>query len=269
MTIETEKAQTNIKSVSVACSILEVVARNSGPLSLKLISQRAKVTASKAHRYVQSLCACGLMSQAHKSGSYDLGLTALRIGLAAVNRVDTVNRASDALPSLVENLDADAFISVWSNLGPTVVRFERSRTPSVSMLGPGVAFPIFTSATGLVFLAHASPAMLHDVVQEEIRNNPELREKSTREIAEGYNHIKEEGYAYTIGAFLQGRQCVAAPILSLDNRIIAAVTFVSTNPGSVKPDSREVKLLMQFCAQYSLPKKGYLEETLIEQRIAV
>lgn len=209
------------------------------------------------------------MSQAHKSGNYDLGLAALRIGLSAVNRVEVLNRAADALPAFVDEINADAFISVWSDLGPTVVRFERSKTPSIAMIGPGVAFPVFTTATGMIFLAYASPELLHDVLQREIKANPALREKSTGEIAEIYAHIKEEQYAYSVGSVLHGRHCAAAPIFSLDDKIIAAVTFVSSDPESVKPQSQQVKRLLEFCRFHSLPRSGYIDETLIERKIAV
>jgi DNA-binding IclR family transcriptional regulator len=269
MTKSSEPSQSSIKSVRVAFGILEVVARNSGPISLKMISRQANVSASKAHRYVQILCSCGLMSQAHKSGNYDLGLAALRIGLSAVNRVEVLNRAADALPALVDDINSDAFISVWSDLGPTVVRFERSKSPSIAMIGPGVAFPIFTTATGMIFLAFASPELLRDVLEREIKATPSLREKSMSEIIDLYANVKEEEFAYSVGSALHGRHCAAAPIFSLDDKVIAAVTFVSTDPDSVKPQSPQVTKLLEFCRFHSLPRSGYADETLIEQKIAV
>lgn len=269
MTLVSDGPSTGIKSVSIAFNILEIVARNNGPLSLKLISRRAGVSPSKAHRYVQSLCACELLNQAQKSGSYDLGVSALRIGLSAVNRVDVVNRVGDALPGLAKDLGADVFMTVWSDLGPTVVRYERSNSPSIAMIGPGVAFPLFTSETGLVFLAYGAPDLLKDVVQRELDENPELHKRQSQEVAENYDHVKENGYVYSTDAFLRGRQCVAAPILSIDDRITAAVTYVAKCTDDSPPDERRVQQLLEFCRRFSLSKYGFHEQTHIEKAIAV
>lgn len=269
MQLETDGSASNIKSVSIAAKVLEIVAHHDGPLSLKAISAQAAISPSKAHRYVQSLCACGLLNQAQKSGAYDLGIFAMRLGLAAINRVDIVNRAGDALPGLVEDLRADAFISVWSEPGPTVVRFQRSANPPVAALGPGFAFPLFSSATGLVFLAYASRVSIHKAIEREVENSPALREKSAAEIAAMIGNINTQGYAFTSGTFFEGRQCVSAPILSLDDKILAAVSFVSNDPDCARPESRQIQRLLEFCRHYSLPRRGYFDETYIEQKIAV
>lgn len=258
-----------IKSVSNAFKILDVVARNEGPISLKEISLRAGVSASKAHRYLQSLCACGLLSQARKSGSYDLGVAAMRLGLAAVNRVDVVNRAGEALSAFAQELDVDVCLTVWSELGPTVVRFERCRHPSAAMIGPGVAFPILTSAIGLVFLAFAEPALANEVIEREAMKRIDSERINVAELKRRLEGIRTTGYAKTAGMLLPGRYCCAAPIISIDDHIVAAVSIISSDPRIVEPDSAYVERLLAFCRKYSLPKRGYTEETLIEKKIAV
>jgi len=263
LTYGDEGSRNGLKSVAIAFSVLEIVARNRAPMSLKLIAKRAHVTPSKAHRYVQSLCSCEFLNQTKKSGSYDLGEAALRIGLSAVNRIDIVNRAGDGLQTLGEQLDADVFLSVWSDHGPTVVRYERSRYPSLSMIGPGVAFPLLTSATGLVFAVFSAPELLKDVLQRELEDNPELDKWREAGVASNYEQAKEKGYVNSPGRFLQGRECVAAPIFSIDDRIIAAVTYVAKAARGDHPDEERVRRLLAFCRRYSLSKSGYCEQPKI------
>lgn len=259
-----------IKSVSNAFRILDVVARNHGPISLKEIGRRAGVSASKAHRYLQSLCACGLLNQAQKSGSYDLGATAMRLGLAAVNRVDVINRAGDDLRSLADELQADCYITVWSELGPTIVRFERCKNPTASMIGPGVSLPVFTSAAGQVFLAFGSELLVEDVLNGKAAINPPAGDaRELDEIRRRLNNVREAGYAFSEGLLLPGRYAIAAPVISIDDHVVAAVCLVSRERKIIAPDSEEVRRLKAFCKKYSIPKRGYAEETQIERKIAV
>ena len=255
-----------VKSVSQAIRILNVVAEMDGPVSLKEIAARADVAPSKAHRYLQSLCSCGFLNQASKSGAYDLGMQTLRLGLAAINRVDIVNRAGEALGALTNETGADSFITVWADNGPAIIRFERSKKPAVAMLGAGVSIPVITTATGLVFLTYGHPEWSAEIAKQHAGND---LDEILKELPKKIEAIRKASYAYTIGVIMAGRQCISAPIISYDDKIIAAVSLVSTKPEIVEADSPEVAALLDFCRRHSVRKRGYAEETLIEKRIAV
>ena len=137
------------------------------------------------------------------------------------------------------------------------------------MIGPGAAFPLLTSATGLVFAAYAAPTLLHSVVQRELEDSLELTDWRAGEVASKYQHVKEKGYAYTSGTYLPGRECVAAPILSVDDKIGAAVTYVVKCAEGGLPDGKRVALLLEFCRRYSLSKSGYCDPPQAESPIAV
>ncbi|WDI33147.1 IclR family transcriptional regulator [Hyphococcus flavus] len=259
-----------IKSVSNAFTILEVVAANFGPISLKEISARAGVSPSKAHRYLQSLCACGLLSQAHKSGHYDLGVMAMRMGLAAINRVDVVSRAGDDLRLLADELQADCYITVWSDLGPTIVRFERCKSPTASMIGPGVSLPVFTSAAGQVFLAFGGADFVENLLSGSTDiGAPPGGPEELRRLRDNLDTVRRKGFAHSEGLLMPGRYAVGAPIISIDDNVIAAVVALSKDPSIINASSLGVSKVMEFCRKYSVPKRGYAEETLVEQKIAV
>lgn len=264
--VRDNEGSSGVKSVSQAIQILNIVAEMDGPVSLKEIAARAQVAPSKAHRYLQSLCTCGFLSQASKSGAYDLGMQTLRLGLAAINRVDIINRAGDALPGLSDETEADGFLSVWTDSGPTIVRFERSKRPTMAMLGAGVSLPVLTSATGLVFLAFGHPERIEDVVRKQTKENFDA---AMKEVSARVQKVREAGYAYSVGLIVPGRQAIAAPIMSYDDKVISVASLVSLDQDIVDPESAHVKKLLDFCKRYSIRKRGYAEETLIEKKIAV
>ena len=64
------------------------------------------------------------------------------MGLAAVRRLDPVQLIEQALPALVAETGYTALLTVWSNRGPTVVHWQRSRNPFVTNLGLGSVLPV-------------------------------------------------------------------------------------------------------------------------------
>ena len=107
-----------VQSVDIAVRLLQVIAAAPGPLSLKDVSDAAGMPPSKAHRYLASFVAAGLVTQKHRSGAYDLGRAALRLGLAAMARLDIVNDAASAMEDLVERSGATALLAVWAQSRP-------------------------------------------------------------------------------------------------------------------------------------------------------
>jgi len=194
----------------------------------------------------------------------------MRLGLAAINRVDVISRAGDDLRSLADELQADCYITVWSELGPTIVRFERCKNPTASMIGPGVSLPVFSSAAGQIFLAFGREALVEDVLDGNTVINPPARDaRELNEIRRKLNNVREAGFAYSEGLLIAGRYAISAPVISIDDHVIAAVVVLSKDPGIIQPGGEGVRRLLAFCKKYSMPKRGYAEETLIERKIAV
>ena len=83
----------------VAGPVLEVLARGDGPLMLRDLAAAAGMSAAKAHRYLVSFQRLGLVQQDSISTRYELGPAALRVGLAALSRVDAVRMARERMPA--------------------------------------------------------------------------------------------------------------------------------------------------------------------------
>ena len=146
-----------IQSLDAALRLLKQLAARGGPVALSELAREAEMPVSKAHRYLASFVAAGLVQQTARSGKYDLGPEALQLGIAAMVRRDYVNLAADRLPDLVAETGQTALLCVWGSFGPTVVRWERSANFIVTSLGLGSTLPLQGSATGRVFLGFAPP----------------------------------------------------------------------------------------------------------------
>ncbi|MCA3236981.1 MAG: helix-turn-helix domain-containing protein [Curvibacter sp.] len=87
------KTRAGIRSFEVGYMLLEALARAHGPLMLRDLAAAAGMSAAKAYRYLVSYHRLGLVSQDAASARYDPGPPALRMGLAAITRLDAVRLA--------------------------------------------------------------------------------------------------------------------------------------------------------------------------------
>ncbi len=246
-----------IQSLDAALRLLNAMAERHGPASLSDLARECGMPPSKVHRYLASFQHAGLVIQAGRSGKYDLGPGAVILGLSALARHDFVNRAADALPDLCAESGLTALLAVWGNLGPTVVRWERAASPTVTSMGLGSTLPLLNSASGRTFLAWAPPAPLkaiRDAELRRIRQNPKSAvdfEPSNRGIDEMVQKIRSQGYAWVDGRFIPGLVAIAAPILDWQGEAQASITLVGTDPHVTEADSDAVRLLIKFCKDHS------------------
>jgi DNA-binding IclR family transcriptional regulator len=213
-----------IQSVDIGMTVLRALAQAKGPMSLKEIGIACAMAPSKAHRYLHSLVAGGLVAQQRRSGKYDLGPFALRLGVSAIRRIDVVNRVSDHLEDLVEQLGMPAQISIWSHDGPIAVRWQRT---AESLMSPdifGSIFPLLRSATGNVFLAYLPERVTRGFVDAELRKESELEDPIEFDAARIIRAVREQGYAMVLGTYVPHYVGIAAPIINWDEEICAAVT---------------------------------------------
>ena len=90
-----------IQSIDTGIRLLEALERADGPLALKDLSSAAQLDPSSAHRYLASFVRCGLVRQ-ESDARYDFGPLALRIGLAAMQRLDPVQITERLRDPLIE-----------------------------------------------------------------------------------------------------------------------------------------------------------------------
>jgi len=228
-----------VQSAEVALQVLAALGRAPGPVGLGVLAAGLALAPAKAHRYLVSLIAAGMAVQ-RPDGSYDLGPEAARLGLAAVTRVDVVNRAADALPGLVAATGCTAMLSVWGPAGATVVRWERANPQLITALGVGAVLPLTGSATGQVFLAWLPERLLAERLAAEAPHltGPAL---ATRQAA-----LRAAWIAEAAGGFIPGLHALAVPVLDLTGRAQAVVTLVTNRPEAVAPGSAARAALAGF-----------------------
>ncbi len=214
-----------IQSVETGIAVLQVLATAGTPLTLGDVSRASGLSSSQARRYLVSLVRSGIAAQDQATGRYDLGSAALRIGLAALGRVDAVDIAAGALKELVSGLREAGTLSVWGDLGATVVRWFRGGGIGVVSLGLGSIFPLLTSATGRVFLSYLDDDATEAVLERELGAAALANRKTRAELAAIRAEVRKAGYAHLTGHIMSEIRGAAAPVFDAQGELIAVMAI--------------------------------------------
>lgn len=213
-------AQSGVRSVETAARVLAAFIGAPGALPLKAVAAAAGMSGGKAHRYLVSLCRAGLVEQNPETQRYDLGGLALRVGLAALARLDIVRLAAAPLEDLRNHLNETVVLAVWGDNGPTVVRWEESSRAVTVNVRLGENLPLLVSATGRAFLAWMPEHKTAPFVARE-RHALGLDEAAVTAIRTA---AREVGLAIVDGQLLPGVAAVTAPVFDHRGDMIAAIT---------------------------------------------
>lgn len=227
-----EKTRAGIQSVEVGFALLDALARARGPLMLRDLAAAAGMSAAKAHRYLVSFQRLGLVSQDGASTRYDLGPAALKLGLAAITRLDAVKLARERMPALMERIGHTLALAVWGNHGPTIVHWEESPQSVTVNLRLGDVMPLLSSATGRCFAAHASREAVAPLLREELARARQLGRtdlpRTQAALQQTLREVRERGLARVVDTLLPGIAGFCAPVFDFDGHLVLGIVAMGS-----------------------------------------
>jgi len=237
----TPPAKQGIQSIEVGNRLLLALARAPAPMMLRDLATAARMSASKAHRYLVSYVRVGLVDQEPESGRYDLGPLSMQLGFAALRRMDAVRLAMPLLGELSASIGQTVALAVWANHGATIVRWLGADAPVTATLRVGSVMPLTRSATGLVFAANQPERRWLSLVRQELAENRRHGLKPTRmaELLPDLEKTRRQGYAATSG-FIPGISGMAAPVFAEDGALELALVALG-HSASFDPDAQRIR----------------------------
>ena len=227
-----DKTRAGIQSVEVGYALLEALARARGPLMLRDLAAAAGMSAAKAHRYLVSFQRLGLVSQDAASARYDLGPAALRMGLAAITRLDAVKLARERLPALMPQIGHTLALAVWGNHGPTIVHWEESPEAVTVNLRLGDVMPLLSSATGRCFAAHVSREAIAPLLRAELARARQLGRtdlpRTQAELKALLDDVRSRGLARVVDTLLPGIAGFCAPVFDFDGHLVLGIVAMGS-----------------------------------------
>jgi DNA-binding IclR family transcriptional regulator len=257
-----------IQSVETGLHLLAALAACGGPVPLSAVAQRAGVSPSQAHRYLSSLMAAGMAKQDPSSGLYDLDAGAIRLGLAALARLDVFARADATFMEFAGATGRTCLLAVWGDAGATVVRWYPGNPPVITSLAIGSVMPLLRSATGRVFFAFGDREAMDAEARRALKSD---RADAPVDLETIRREVRAAGGAQVDNTLIPGLRAAAAPVFDLQGRLAVVATAMATPAFDPKGDAEAVAALHAACREVMeaiggrWPIGGSLPETVVRE----
>ncbi len=242
-----------IQSVEIGLNVLSALAACRGPASLSAIAQGAGLSASQTHRYLASLMATGMAKQEASTGQYDLDAGAIRIGLAALARLDVFASVDQAVKRYVAASGRTCLVAVWGDAGATLVRWFSGDPPVVTSLAVGSVLPLLFSATGHVFYAFGDAAAMDARARAEAKRSASATPERLDELR---RRVRADVCARVDGDLVPGLRVVSAPVFDLQGRLVLAVASIASPAIKREGDADAEARLIAACRETTLSLGG-------------
>ncbi|MNU84172.1 Glycerol operon regulatory protein [compost metagenome] len=224
---QADASRKGVQSIEVGGEVLRVLCRHAESLSLKDIATEAGMTPAKVHPYLVSFCKIKLTEQDPSSGHYRLGALALSVGLAALDQSEAVQQAILIMERLRERVRHTAFLTVWSQHGPTIVHMAEVDFPLETNLRVGSTMSILSTATGQVFAAFLPASVTRGLVHAELarvtRSSHERAELESKFLVD-VEQVRTRRMARTLGHPLPSINAMSAPVFHDEGGLALAIT---------------------------------------------
>jgi DNA-binding IclR family transcriptional regulator len=205
----------SIQSVEVALRVVDVFIKAQGPLSFVEISKAARLSPGQTHRYLTSLARSGLVQQNSARGLYNLGGLAVRVGLAALSRLDFMQ-------------------------------------PVLTPYNLGAVLPVLSSATGRVFISFLPAQQTDALVKTEMQRNrrPDCP-TNARDLAKLKARIRSTHIERLESTVVPGLFAVSSPILDYQGSAVAALTISDIDTRRIAQDKAAEAILLDVTSAIS------------------
>lgn len=215
-----------IATVERAADVLVYFAESPAQtLGVTEIAEAQGLSKAAVHRILASFRATGLIELDEATRRYSLGVTAMRLGQAYLNRLDIRRAAHPALVTLSERTGETATLSIrshWTRFYVDQVTPQREVIMSVTL---GASYPLHAGASSKAFLAFLDPAEAQEyLAQPALARLTSATSTDPAALRREIDRIRAQGYARSAAERQSGAASVAAPVMDHTGQVVAVIS---------------------------------------------
>lgn len=255
-------AQRGIQSIEIGGRILLALAESSKPVGLKELALATEMPSAKIHPYLVSFIKLDFVEQNMATGLYGLGRQSLQLGLSYLQKVDAISIAREEILRLASETDQSVALSVWGNMGPTILQFEQSPIPVLVYLRVGTVMSLVNTATGLAFSAYMPAKLIEGMLKSEplrFGGSEETAKMPWDRVEEALIDVRRRGLSRAVSLTVQGLNAFGAPVFNHSSQVTMAVTITGPDSHFDADWDSPIAKLARDCANTISARIGYRE----------
>ena len=242
----------SIQSVEAGVRVLEALVAAHGSAALREVSAATGMSRSQTYRYLLAYVNTGFVRQDPITSKYCLGPLALKVGLAALGQTDAVARASEELELLAEATGRTGYLTVWGDMGPTIIRWVHGRRRVVTSLGLGSVLPLLVSSGGHIFLSYMPVRVTRGVAEQEWKAASNKPGENLDTLLQNIRKTcRAKGFASVAGTVVPGLCAISAPILDSQGEAAASIGLLARAEEPLADDKACVTALLDATTRVS------------------
>ena len=217
-----------VASVDRAIDLLFILESASRDMGITELSKLLGVQKSTVHNLVQTLLARDLVRQTD-SGRFTLGFRLMRLGTAALDRLDIRRLADPILKELALEANEYVLLAVLNRGNVTII--DSVAPQRSSFIVPRIDFSqtFHCSALGKIFLAYGSEEQQKLILQQDLMQFTSYTMVTDTDLTAEIDKIRRQGFAVSCNETIEGVTCIGAPIYNAHGKLEAAVSLSSSS----------------------------------------
>jgi len=215
-----------IQVLDRASRLLDVLAKQSDPVSLKDLAQATGLHPSTAHRILSDLV-IGRYVERVENGVYQLGMRLLELGSLVKGRLDVRAAAIEAMRTLHKLTGQTVNLSVRQ--GDEIVYVDRAwseRSGMQVVRAIGGRAPLHLTSTGKLFLSAVDARTLRAyALRTSLAGNTINSITDLSKLEQDLNAVRRNGYARDNEELEMGVRCIAAGICDDTGKLVAGLSI--------------------------------------------
>ncbi len=255
-----------MSTIEKTFSILErVMAHQTSGLSFSEIVKTGNLPKSSAHRILHHLVNLGYLVFDQNTKKFRGSLKIARLGAMVTEGIDLRTVARPYLEHLHEMTGHTCHLGILNGTRGVYLDKIEPKTYGIRLFSAaGKEFPLHCTAIGKTLLAFSDPALKSQVLAEKLDSYTEYTITDPAILHDELEKIIKNGYAVDQEEITRGIVCVAAPIMSQNQGVLASIsaTFLSYLANE-RGMEREIEAVLNCSKQIAQETGGKLIESLV------
>ena len=224
-----DPSEYNVRAVERALQILSSFDDEHPERGISEISEAISLHKATTHRILTTMLNLDFIERSADGQKYRLGIQMIDLGFKVLRRMDLRRESIPLMNKFIEEWDEAIDLSVFQNKEVLYVEVLQSHQTLTIAASVGQRLPPHCTASGKLFLSHASEKDLQMILDNPLRSYTKNTVTSREVLLKELVQIQEKGYAMDREEYEEGIRAVAAPIRNYSGIVIAAISV----PGPV------------------------------------